>query len=236
MRFCILLCDIMSLNEQSLQTILKRKDVIEGLESIHICDSIRTALNTVIQQNAEIAESAAKFLSKEDDFIDALRDILSQERTVDVIKNIAKYNLHKDTVPQSYINIDQQTFPHPADFCDYFWGQTWFLLNSMQLANVLQQRPRDISYNTSENEYCALTTIWYIEPSTWALVSWLYTSKFKMSDCWSSFISQGNLRNIGAYYWGVENTLTEINRLFSDKTIYEVFDVDPLEVVSFVGE
>lgn len=110
----------MPLNEQSLQTILKRKDVIEGLESTRICDAIRTALNTIIKQDAKTAQSAAKFLLKEDGFVDALRDILSQERTVGVIENIVKYNLHKDTVPQSYINIDQQTFPHPADFCYYF--------------------------------------------------------------------------------------------------------------------
>lgn len=226
----------MPLNEQSLQNILKRKDVIEGLKAACICDAIKTALDTIIKQDTETTQSAAKFLLKEDGFIDALYDILSQERTVSVIENIAKYNLHNHMVPQSYINIDKQTFSHPADFCDYFWGQTWFLLNSMQLANVLQQWPRDIYYDALENEYSALTAIWYIQRSTWALVSWLYTSKFKMSDCWSSFISQGNLHNITAYYWGVENTLIEINRLFPNKTIYEVFDVNPLEVVSFVDD
>lgn len=207
-----------------IQYFLEQSAIINSVSALPFNDDINIALKTYLEKKETWI---LRFLLGEEQFSTALYEILTEDRSVETFTTICDYMaIHKPE--QEILFLEEAYFSCRSDLCEHF-SQTWYYLNNKQMAKIIAKWP---DYVNGSEWVPVVRSYRYIDIQEKTLGNELYHNTISYDEEKKLKIQWDRKSIISFSRSGYESILYELNRLFADKTIYEVFDVDPVIILN----
>jgi hypothetical protein len=206
---------------------LQQPSIVDGVSTIEFNADIQGALQTYLDKRELWV---LKFLVWEEEFANALYSVLTEDKSIDTLNNICDYLLiHKPE--QDMLFLEERYFGRTWEFCDHFWSETAYCLNNKQIAKIIAKWP---DYTPQSTYIPIVRSYGYVDIQEKTLVSEFYFHKATrhIESEENKVKLQWDWKRVTNFSRPQEHIIFELNRLFADKTMYEVFGVDPLIVLN----